>query len=63
MPLDQTDLEMFATYLARIARALELIATHLEEGNERLAGIDHRLEEMTDADSTSGSLASIRLEK
>jgi hypothetical protein len=52
MPLDQEDLEMFATYLGRISRALELIATRLQEGNDLLAGIDHRLEEMTDADST-----------
>lgn len=47
MPLDQEDLEMFATYLARIARALELIATRLDEGNGRL---DQRLGQMTDAD-------------
>lgn len=36
MPLDQEDLEMFATALGGIQRAIALIATRLEEGNRRL---------------------------
>lgn len=48
MPLDQEDLEMFATALGGIRRALELIATRLEEGNAHLDRIASNLDEVID---------------